>query len=101
MRISPDNGGPRDDISLGHVVEHLVGKESVAAFGIGVNERGGNVEIGSVAQDEDVLVEGEGVGEGRAGLEERGEGVGVWNGAISEDGCVGEEDVESGGSVAV
>lgn len=41
------------------------------------------------------------MGEGRAGLEERGEGVGVWNGAISEDGCVGEEDVESGGSVAV
>lgn len=41
------------------------------------------------------------MGEGRAGLEERGEGVGVWNGAISEHGRVGEEDVESGGSVAV
>lgn len=73
----------------------------MAAFGVGVNERGGNVEIGSIAADEDVLVEGEGVGEGRASLEERGEGVWVWNGAISEHGRVGEEDVESGGTMAV
>lgn len=70
---------------MGHAVEHHAGEWSAAALGVGMDERRGDMEIGSVAEDEDVLVEGEGKGErgeGSAGLEERREGVGIWKGAL-------------------
>lgn len=79
--VGGDDGGPWDDVSDGHSVEHVAGTGDVVGLRVEVEDGGGNVRVRREAECDGELVEGEAKGEeaaaGGGELEEGGDGVGV------------------------